>query len=273
MAVLSRFHTCINRAVTERLCHTCEAFSLLLGLDLQNNAVLLGLALEASDMNPRWRRQILLTFFAVAMAYVEATVVVYLRQVHYPENLLVIFPPMILSEPDLVIELAREVATVVMILAVALLSAKGLVAVFAVFVYVFGLWDIFYYFWLKATIGWPVSWTEWDILFLIPWAWLGPWITAAAIALLFALWGGRVLAQGGTYHFPTWAAISFVVGSLLTVAAFLQPAVPYISGGLAAFAEFQPNGFWWPLYLAGYVLMALGLFLVLRMGERPQQKL
>jgi hypothetical protein len=224
--------------------------------------------LEAFNMNPRWRRLFWLTLFAVAMAYLEAAVVVYLRQVHYPENLLVIFPPRILSGPDLAIELGREVATLVMILAVALLTARGLVAVIAVFVYVFGLWDIFYYVWLKATIGWPVSWIEWDILFLIPWAWLGPWLTAAAIALLFVLWGGRVLVHGCTYRFPAWAAISFVSGLLLAVAAFLQPAVPFLSGEMAAFAGFQPNGFWWPLYLAGYALMAVGLLLVLRMGKR-----
>ena len=227
------------------------------------------LASLAPDMNSRWARLLLLTFFAVAMAYVEATVVVYFRQAHYPDNILLIFPPRIISERYLMIELAREVATVVMMLAVALLAARGLVAVFAVFVYVFGLWDIFYYFWLKMTIGWPLSWTEWDILFLIPWAWLGPWLTAVAIALLFVLWGGVVLARGGTYYLRAWAAINFLGGSLLAVTAFLQPAVPYLAGGLASFAGFHPDGFWWPLYLAGYALMATGLFLVLRTGQRP----
>lgn len=215
-------------------------------------------------MNNAWRTLLWLTCFAVAMAYLEAAVVVYLRQAHYPENLLVIFPPSILSELDLVIELAREAATLVMILAVALLSVRGRVAVFAAFVYVFGLWDICYYIWLKLTIGWPVSWSEWDILFLIPWAWLGPWLAAAAIGLLFVLWGGRVLVRQGSYRFPPSAAVSLICGVLLAIAAFLEPAMPYLAQGMAAFAGFLPEGFCWPLYLAGYALMTVGLLQVLR---------
>ena len=220
-------------------------------------------------MNPGYSGLFWLTLFAVAMAYLEATVVVYLRQVHYPENLLVIFPPKILSELDLAIELARETATIVMILAVAFLAARQRVARCAVFLFVFGLWDIFYYVWLKVTIGWPVSWTEWDILFLIPWAWLGPWLAAAAIAVLFVLWGGGILVSGRSYHLSSRAVLGFLVGALLALAAFLQPAVPYLSGGMSAFAAFHPDGFWWPLYLAGYVLMAASLWLVLRTGRNP----
>lgn len=219
----------------------------------------------------RWRSLFWLTLFAVAMAYLEAAIVVYLRQAYYAEHVLVIFPPRMLSEVDMAVELWREIATLVMILAVAGLVARGLVAVFAVFVYVFGIWDIFYYVWLKVTIGWPASWTEWDILFLIPWAWAGPWLTAAAIALLFVLWGGAVLVSGRTCRFTARAAIAFLGGMLLTVAAFLQPAAPYLSGGMAAFAEFRPDGFWWPLYLAGYALMALGLLMVLRTGKRGRR--
>jgi hypothetical protein len=220
--------------------------------------------MRSDPINKRWRSLFWLTLFAVAMAYLEAAIVVYLRQAYYAEHILVIFPPSMLSEVDMAVELGREIATLVMILAVAGLVARGLMAVFAVFVYVFGVWDIFYYVWLKATIGWPVSWTEWDVLFLIPWAWAGPWLTAVAIALLFVLWGGAVFVSGCTCRFTARAAISFFGGMSLTVAAFLQPAAPYLSGGVAAFAEFRPDGFWWPLYLAGYALMALGLLMVLR---------
>jgi hypothetical protein len=54
-----------------------------------------------------------------------------------------------MSHRDLFIELGREVTTVAMILAVALLAARAFTPVFAAFVYVFGLWDVFYYVWLK----------------------------------------------------------------------------------------------------------------------------
>jgi hypothetical protein len=40
--------------------------------------------------------------------------------------------------------------------------------------FAFGVWDIFYYIALKIMIGWPASLLTWDLLFLIPWSWLGP---------------------------------------------------------------------------------------------------
>ena len=32
----------------------------------------------------------------------------------------------------------------------------------------FGVWDIFYYVFLKMMCGWPHSLFDWDILFLLP---------------------------------------------------------------------------------------------------------
>lgn len=221
----------------------------------------------ADAVNSRWHSLLWLTLFAVAMAFLEAAVVVYLRQAYYPDNLLVIFPPTMLSVVDMAIELARETATLVMMLAVALLAARERVARCAVFLYLFGLWDIFYYVWLKLTLGWPVAWTEWDILFLMPWAWLGPWLAAAAIAALFVLWGGTILISTRSYRMPTRAVLSFIIGALLALASFLQPGASYLAGGIDAFATFQPDGFWWPLYLAGYALMAVALWGVLRTGR------
>lgn len=111
------------------------------------------------------RNTLWLTCFAIAMAHVEASLVVHLRSLYYPDNPLVLFPLSLLSHRDLAIELSRELATVVMIVCVSLLAEKGFARIFAAFVYVFGLWDIAYYLWLKLMIGWPVSWFEWDVLF------------------------------------------------------------------------------------------------------------
>jgi len=91
------------------------------------------------------------------MALVEAAIVVHLRHAYYPENPLALFPLRLLSADDLALELAREFATLVMMFAVALLAARGFVHRFAAFVYVFGLWDLFYYIWLKVYLGWPYS--------------------------------------------------------------------------------------------------------------------
>lgn len=206
------------------------------------------------------RNTILLTLFAIAMAHVEASLVVHLRSLYYPGNPQTLFPLVILSHRDLAIELARELATVVMIGTVALLAARGATRVFAAFTYVFGLWDLCYYLWLKQMIGWPVSWAEWDVLFLIPWPWLAPWITAALIAVLFCLWGGWVLLAAPDARLRRSDITLFVAGSLLALAAFLGPAFPLLAGGEVDFRGFRPTDFNGLLYLAGYLLMAVGLW-------------
>lgn len=201
-----------------------------------------------------------LSVFAVAMAYLEATVVVYLRQVYYPNDLLTIFPARILSEIHLAVELAREAATVVMLVAVAALAVRGAMRRFAAFVYIFGLWDIFYYVWLKVTLGWPVSWSEWDILFLIPWAWLGPWLTPVAIALLFVVWGAWVLLADHEKRFGFRQLGLFLFGAVLCLFAFLEPALSLLARGPEAFVDFVPQRFLWAVYIPGWVLMGAGLF-------------
>ena len=64
---------------------------------------------------------ILLTLFALAMANLEAAVVVYMRYLYYADDPLSIFPLKFLNEYDTVLELGREAATVIMILTVATL--------------------------------------------------------------------------------------------------------------------------------------------------------
>jgi hypothetical protein len=205
-----------------------------------------------------------LAIYAVAMALVEAAIVVHLRHVYYPENPLALFPLRLLSADDLALELARELATVLMILAVALLAARGFMRWFAAFVYVFGLWDLFYYAWLKMYLGWPSQWLEWDILFLIPWPWFGPWLAPALIALLFTIWGGWTLATPRELRLRPADALLFVAGALLALAAFLAPAWPLLTVGAAAFHGWTPDTFAWPLYAIGLVVMASALIRVVR---------
>lgn len=219
-------------------------------------------------MKVQKRRPLLwLILFAIAMAQVEASVVIHLRSVYYPDHPLELFPLSLLSQRDLYIELVREAATVIMILTVALLSERGFVRVFAAFVYVFGLWDIFYYIWLKLMIGWPSDWLGWDILFLIPWPWFGPWFTPVLISLLFIAWGQRVMSSAREFHFTLLTSASFLIGTALALTAFLLPAYPMLVSGAEAFRNFQPPGFPWLFYVPGLVLMAYGLWGVTRRGD------
>lgn len=211
-------------------------------------------------MNARYRQLVCLTLFSIAMAHVEAALVVYLRVIYYPGNLLDVFPLAILSERDFGIELFRETATLVMIMTVALIAEKGLARVSAAFLYVFGMWDIWYYAWLKLMIGWPQSWMEWDVLFLIPWPWFGPWITPVLFALMFVAWGGWTLYSDKQLRIGRNAILLFALAAAVGLAAFLLPAVPLLEGGTEAFRNFTPAEFPWFVYCTGYLLMLAGLW-------------
>ncbi|MDF1842697.1 MAG: hypothetical protein P1U77_14775 [Rubripirellula sp.] len=211
----------------------------------------------------------LLSLYAVAMAQLEAVVVIYMRQLYYPEQPLELFPLEFLTRYDPMVELSREVSTIVMIIAVALLAERqNLTRRFAAFVYVFGLWDVCYYAWLKILFGWPRTWLEWDVLFLIPVIWLGPWICPAAIGLLFCVWGALVLGSNRRIIFSGRHVALFVVGACVGLVAFMQPAASFVMrAGREALVGYVPDHFSWPLYILGYCMMTLGLLGSLR--DRP----
>ncbi|MEM7457577.1 MAG: hypothetical protein AAF456_24810 [Planctomycetota bacterium] len=207
----------------------------------------------------------ILALFAIAMALLEAAVVVYMRQLYYPADPMELFPLAFLDSYDPRLELSREIATIVMIVTVALLvERKDWTRSFAAFVFVFGTWDLFYYVWLKVLMGWPRTWLEWDVLFLIPMIWLGPWICPALIALMFMVWGGRVLLSRQRLVLPLKGLAVFVVGAILGLIAFMQPAgaVMIAEGAdwVDAMKQYTPNQFWWWLYGISLVLMGTGFW-------------
>ncbi|TET93422.1 MAG: hypothetical protein E3J26_06330, partial [Candidatus Zixiibacteriota bacterium] len=104
-------------------------------------------------------RIILILLFGVAMAYVEAMVVVYLRELLYPEGFS--FPLKLMPLNLIAMELSRELASIVMLVAVAGITGKKFWERFGYFIILFGIWDIFYYVWLKVTIDWPSSLFDW----------------------------------------------------------------------------------------------------------------
>jgi len=78
----------------------------------------------------------------------EAAVVVYLRQLYYPEGLTLPLKPA--SSTILLIESSRELATLVMLITSAIAVGENALQSFAYFLYMFGFWDIFYYVFLKV---------------------------------------------------------------------------------------------------------------------------
>ena len=112
------------------------------------------------------RRLIWLTVYAVAMAYLESAVVVYLRAIYYPQGFSL---PLVLIEPSIAaIEIGQEAATLVMLLSVTALASADRWEWFFAFCLSFGVWDVFYYVWLWAFLRWPPSLLTSDVLFLIP---------------------------------------------------------------------------------------------------------
>jgi hypothetical protein len=134
------------------------------------------------------RKLLVAAVFATAFGFVEAAAVVYLRAAGgllpgytgTPSQLQQIaqiaHPPVPtvshFSQTLLTIEMVREGATMVMLVSIALLTVSRRREQWAVFLWIFAVWDISYYAGLWATIRWPASLKDLDILFLIPVPWL-----------------------------------------------------------------------------------------------------
>jgi hypothetical protein len=129
------------------------------------------------------RQLIVITLFAAAFGFVEASVVVYLRAATgllpgYAESLAdvrrsqEIYQPAIsisqISHSLVTIEVCREAATMIMLTMVALLAAPTRRERWAAFLWAFSFWDLSYYAGLWAIIRWPTSFLDLDVLFLIP---------------------------------------------------------------------------------------------------------
>jgi len=156
-------------------------------------------------LNPAVWRLAAVAIFAIAMGHFEATVVVYIRAildvVPSPEQLnaatMRLVPGWVIAS-----EQAREAATIVMLVTLAYLAGRNFYDRLGVFVYAFGIWDIFYYVGLKAMIDWPSSLGTTDCLFLIPRPWFAPvWVPIAISCALIAgglglmSWQERVLVE------------------------------------------------------------------------------
>lgn len=218
--------------------------------------------------------------FAVSMAFLEAAVVVYLRELYYPDGFGF---PLVAMDPVLALtEFLREAATMVMLVSIGLLLERRPVAVFAVFLVSFGLWDIFYYVFLKCLLGWPGSLLTWDILFLIPVLWVGPVIapilnTLVMIALgcLILFYSGKGLNAG--LSLTEW--ILLIAGALLVFVSYTEEFARYIMNHLQAggffskdnqklvsqlSVQFVPLQFRWWLFLSGYLAHLIVLCLYTR---------
>jgi hypothetical protein len=201
------------------------------------------------------------TAYAVAMAYLESAIVVYLRRLYYPKGF--DFPLVIIDIPTLLIEVGRETATMVMLATVGVVAGRTKVGKCAYFLYLFGVWDIFYYVWLKVFLDWPASLFTWDVLFLIPVPWVGPVLAPVTVALTMigmALVLLRLEQRGPVLQAGKTVWLAQMVGALVVIVSFTMDVVPCLPDNGALLAQWTPTSYRWWMLLLGQAL-AIGTFI------------
>ncbi len=193
--------------------------------------------------------------FAIAMAYLESAVVVYIRRIYGINDLLIDILPF---DPVLApIEIGRELATLIMLLAVGWAVGKSLQSRLSYTFIIFGVWDIFYYIWLRVFIDWPNSLFSPDILFLIPLPWWGPVIAPVLIACLMVVGGILVVIsedKGRKIRFSVFGWMTLIAGELILLYSFMEDALSILPADVETLAQLRPTSFNWPIYILGLVL-------------------
>ncbi|MDY6895971.1 MAG: hypothetical protein SVO01_11235 [Thermotogota bacterium] len=193
--------------------------------------------------------------FAIAMAYVESAIVVYIRRIYGISDLIIDIPPF---DPVLApIEVGRELATLIMLLAVGWAVGKSLQSRLSFTFIIFGVWDIFYYIWLKLFIGWPNSLFSPDILFLIPLPWWGPVIAPVLIACLMVAGGILVVLstdKGRKIRLSKIDWMTFIASVLILLYSFMEDALSIMPADVETLAQLRPISFNWSIYIIGLVI-------------------
>uniref|UniRef100_A0A7C4EXG7 Uncharacterized protein n=1 Tax=Desulfomonile tiedjei TaxID=2358 RepID=A0A7C4EXG7_9BACT len=195
--------------------------------------------------------------WAIAFAFVEAAVVEYLRALYYPlERGGFQFPLQTWEDlcamgwehlRRLYIELGREAATLVMLATLGGAVGGNRREAWAHFMIAFGVWDIFYYVWLKLFLDWPAHLLTWDLLFLLPVPWVAPVLAPVIISLCLIGAGLTVLAYEQRERpllisWGEWGLIS--AGGFVVILSFCLDAGNVLAGAM-------PRNFSWSLFLLG----------------------
>lgn len=227
------------------------------------------------------------TLFSISMGFLESAVVIYLRKLYYPEGF--DFPMVPMEQVIMVTELFRELGTILMLLSAAAMLARSFLGRFAFFAFCFGIWDIFYYVFLKLVLDWPSSFLTQDILFLIPMPWFGPVFAPMLVSLGLILLGVViVLSQQRDPGFrilpKEW--VMMVLGAVVIILSFVLDHAVYVLSEhswqrLLSFSQekllevtkdYIPRNFHLNVFLAGVLIAVLGLVSILRRSGLLERK-
>jgi len=223
------------------------------------------------------RRWIWVAVWAVAFAWVESAVVVYLRKIYFDGGFS--FPLTItwqdgrhVVDPLVRIEFGREIATILMLVAGGCLAGRNPFQKFCYFMIAFGLWDIFYYVWLYVMVCWPPGLMAWDLLFYVPLPWVGPVITPILIAAAMVAAGSIIIyyqEKGYTIRWR-WYDMAIELGcGLLMIIAFCWDWKNIMQLPGDATRPGIPNPFAWWLYVPAFLLAVIYFIVRLKQVVRP----
>jgi len=183
--------------------------------------------------------------WGIAFGYIEASIVIYLRKIYYPDGFSF---PIVLADTDIaVVEVLRELMTLIIIWAVAELTFRSFNKKLAGYMIIFGIWDIFYYIFLKIFLDWPESYLTWDILFLIPLPWVGPVLAPVLVSLSLIYAGIIILVEmdrGYRFQFDKKFWIMEIMAGIIIIISFMIPGIVVIN-------QTVPESFPWFIFLPG----------------------
>lgn len=216
-----------------------------------------------------------ITILAIAMAFLESAIVVYLRKLYYPDGFS--FPLKIIDADVAITEFLRELATLVMLLAMGILAGRTPTEKFAYFIYSFAVWDIFYYIFLLALLAWPESLLTWDVLFLVPVTWVGPVVgpifnSVCMIVLALLIIHFTSVNQNATISSLEWTLL--ILGSLVVIVSYTEEYTRFMLKDFSFFqlisgqntmaiiekaCTFIPQRFNWWIWCIGVVMHLLAI--------------
>ncbi len=221
-------------------------------------------------MNSHFKQCTWLVLFSIAMGFLEAAVVIYLRALYYKQGFQFPLTPM---EPTLALtEALRETATVIMLAGVAVLAGRSATQRLSFFLVAFALWDIFYYVFLKLLLDWPESLLTWDILFLLPVPWVGPVLTPCLVSFTMILLG-VVLFSADLQNLPTRINLSewllILSGSAFVLLSWTwdyfsfgqEYPIMSVEKSLFFFSTYTPQAYRWWMFGLGEILLLSGIFI------------
>ena len=214
----------------------------------------------------------------IALGFMESAVVVYLREIYYPQGF--DFPLQPMDIHLAITEIIREAATVVILFAIGNIAGRHFSEKFAWFLFSFAVWDLFYYVFLKALLNWPASFMTWDVLFLIPVTWTGPVITPVIVSFTMILMAAIIFYFSYTdtgekkiiIKLREWLLL--ISGSIVLILGFTWDYLVFLIHSMKIRKEmtgnaptplsdllyqYVPDHFNWLLYAAGEGIILLGI--------------